>query len=135
MYTLTMPLLGRQGSDVFAEQLFGSPRGPTHEQIETAKTTKTVRIHPLSMFRKYWDFAVIICVIFSVIVLPFRAAFYWDVWDHGNNHGLLFIQIRVGLFYKILQYRPASPLRGPSKAKCTNISSVHLCHVLHVIII
>ncbi|KAK9836780.1 hypothetical protein WJX74_007908 [Apatococcus lobatus] len=88
------PRAPREGSDVFAQQLFGSPKTTSTDHYEPAKALKTVRIHPLSLFRKYWDFAVIICVVFSVIVLPFRAAFYWDTWDHGTNHGILFHQIR-----------------------------------------
>ncbi|KAK9863077.1 hypothetical protein WJX84_002556 [Apatococcus fuscideae] len=88
------PKSPRQGTELFSQQLFGTPHGISTEHLETAKSPEAVRIHPLSLFRKYWDFVVIICVIFSVVVLPFRAAFYWDYWDHGNNRGLLFHQIR-----------------------------------------
>lgn len=87
--------IAREGNDMFAQQLFGSPKTTSTDHFEAEKALKTVRIHPLSLFRKYWDFAVIICVIFSVVVLPFRAAFYWDTWDHGSNHGILLHQIRV----------------------------------------
>jgi hypothetical protein len=39
-----------------------------------------VRVHPLSNFRRYWDLATIALTLYTVLVLPFRAAFYWDYY-------------------------------------------------------
>lgn len=35
-------------------------------------------IHPLSLFRKWWDLLVMVLVVWNIIVLPVRLSFYWN---------------------------------------------------------
>eukprot|EP00193_Tetraselmis_chui_P018914 CAMPEP_0177781732 /NCGR_PEP_ID=MMETSP0491_2-20121128/18034_1 /TAXON_ID=63592 /ORGANISM="Tetraselmis chuii, Strain PLY429" /LENGTH=346 /DNA_ID=CAMNT_0019301871 /DNA_START=270 /DNA_END=1307 /DNA_ORIENTATION=- len=45
--------------------------------IEPGKGCNVPVIHPLSKFRNYWDFIVILLVIYTSLVLPVRTAFLW----------------------------------------------------------
>uniref|UniRef100_A0A7S1SIN5 Cyclic nucleotide-binding domain-containing protein n=1 Tax=Tetraselmis chuii TaxID=63592 RepID=A0A7S1SIN5_9CHLO len=52
-----------------------SRRGSTED--EPGKGCNVPVIHPLSKFRNYWDFIVILLVIYTSLVLPVRTAFLW----------------------------------------------------------
>lgn len=62
--------------------------------MDTA-STDVVRVHPLSFFKYYWDLAVMAAVFYTVIMLPLRAAFYWEYYrDLGHHHNVI-QQIKV----------------------------------------
>lgn len=35
-------------------------------------------IHPMSVFRYYWDLTVFLLVAYTMLVTPFRLAYYWN---------------------------------------------------------
>ncbi|KAM3136546.1 hypothetical protein pb186bvf_011349 [Paramecium bursaria] len=59
--------------------------------VETAEINKWV-IHPDSRFKAIWDFLIIILMVYTSTVQPFRLAFYndstysWDTWDNVVNY-------------------------------------------------
>eukprot|EP00873_Tetraselmis_striata_P006068 jgi/Tetstr1/426332/TSEL_016645.t1 len=63
------------------EDLEPSRRGDSSLDEYGAKTNSSCSfpvIHPLSKFRNYWDFIVILLVIYTTLVLPVRTAFLWS---------------------------------------------------------
>ena len=68
----------------FRTKLFGqSKRAAGDEIVNTlpdAHQRNSVRVHPLSSFRRYWDLTTIALTMYTVLVLPFRAAFFWDYY-------------------------------------------------------
>ncbi len=61
----------------------------------STETEIKVGVHPLSAFRKYWEIATILLVIYTVLVLPFRAAFYLDYYRDLDERHNLFQQLQV----------------------------------------
>lgn len=88
----------RRASNSFRQKLFGQPAGRLEEVIEmaSAESQDCVRVHPLSAFRKYWELAIIALVAYTVIVLPFRAAFFLDYYRDLEARHNLFQQLQVG---------------------------------------
>lgn len=48
------------------------PEAPPH-----LTAAQLLLIHPLSMFRYYWDLLVFLLVLYTVYMLPYRLGFYW----------------------------------------------------------
>ena len=71
------------------EDVWMSGSSAEDDELEPApKTGNDVRVHPLSAFRKYWEITTILLVVYTVLVLPFRAAFYLDFYkdlEHSHN--------------------------------------------------
>ncbi|KAK9819773.1 hypothetical protein WJX72_002193 [[Myrmecia] bisecta] len=84
----------RRRTDSFRRKLFGVPQGQGVELTEESVNVDSVRVHPLSHFRRYWDACIILMVIYSVVVLPVRAAFWHDYWAHLPHVNSIWGQIR-----------------------------------------
>ena len=108
-YTPKMPWAGiyfrlcfRRSTNSFKRKLFGQSEADADNLTPAVKTDDDVRIHPLSAFRKYWEIVTIVLVVYTVLILPFRAAFYLDFYkdlDHGHN---LFQQLQVDTPFPLL---------------------------------
>ncbi|CAL5223621.1 g6162 [Coccomyxa viridis] len=57
--------------------------------------TEGVRVHPLSLFRRNWDLTAIALTIYTLLVLPFRAAFYWEYYRDLEMHHSIIEQLEV----------------------------------------
>jgi hypothetical protein len=85
----------RRSTNSFRRKLFGQAFEEEVEDMVDVRSVHQVRIHPLSVFRFYWDLVIVVVVIYAVIMLPLRAAFYWDYYRDLGHHHNLFEQIRV----------------------------------------
>ncbi len=88
----------RRSTNSFRTKLFGqAKRVPGQEIIIDAVSTASdrVRVHPLSSFRRYWDLTAIALTIHTVLVLPFRAAFFWDYYRELEAHHTILEQLQV----------------------------------------
>jgi hypothetical protein len=73
-----------------------------------------VRVHPLSFFRFYWDVAIMAAVFYTVIMLPLRAAFYWEYYRDLGHHHNVFQQIKVCLpFFTLMPLNLSGEQRLP----------------------
>ena len=82
----------RRSTTSFRRKLFGQPTNTDDEAVAVTFTEggDRVAVHPLSSFRKYWEIATILLVVYTVVVLPFRAAFYVDYYrDLEEEHNLI----------------------------------------------
>ncbi len=70
---------------------------PGEEDIidTTGTVSDSVRVHPLSNFRRYWDLTAIAFTIHTILVLPFRAAFFWDYYRELEAHHTIWEQLQV----------------------------------------
>lgn len=92
----------RRSTNSFRTKLFGqAKRVPGEEDIieSTGTVSDSVRVHPLSNFRRYWDLAAIALTIHTVLVLPFRAAFFWDYYRELEAHHTIWEQLQVLIYH------------------------------------
>lgn len=89
----------RRSTNSFRTKLFGqAKRVPGEEIIDAVPTASNrVRVHPLSNFRRYWDLTAIVLTIHTVLVLPFRAAFFWDYYRELEARHTILEQLQVRL--------------------------------------
>jgi len=87
----------RRSTNSFRTKLFGQAKRVPGEEIidDVGMEYNSVRVHPLSNFRRYWDLAAIALTIHTVLVLPFRAAFYWDYYRELEAHHTILEQLQV----------------------------------------
>ncbi|CAL8463290.1 g2824 [Coccomyxa elongata] len=87
----------RRSTNSFRTTLFGQVKRVPGEEIIDAVSTATdrVRVHSLSSFRRYWDLTAIALTIHTVLVLPFRAAFFWDYYRELEAHHTILEQLQV----------------------------------------
>ena len=90
----------RRSTASFRRKLFGHEQQAGFEDtiITQDQSKHNVRVHPLSAFKRYWDFAIVVMVAYTVVVLPVRCAFSWDYYhalDAGHN---IFHQLAVRLW-------------------------------------
>ncbi|BDA48837.1 Potassium/sodium hyperpolarization-activated cyclic nucleotide-gated channel [Coccomyxa sp. Obi] len=88
----------RRSTNSFRTKLFGQAKRVPGEEIVDASVTAgsdRVRVHPLSNFRRYWDLTAIALTIHTVLVLPFRAAFFWDYYRELEAHHTILEQLQV----------------------------------------
>ena len=106
----------RRSTNSFRRKLFGQATGEAAEEVTEQTTEDSVRVHPLSAFRRYWDIIVILLVLYTILVLPFRAAFYLDYYhDLDEHHNLLQqLQVRLALLLSpsLSKQLPLSPIRN-----------------------
>ena len=85
----------RRSTNSFRRKLFGQPNDSDGEPVTRLVSAASVRVHPHSTFRKYWEIATILLVIYTVFVLPFRAAFYLDYYKELETRHHLIQQLQV----------------------------------------
>ena len=73
----------------FRTKLFGQSKRVAGDEIVNSASDAVyehgnVRVHPLSNFRRYWDLTTIALTMYTVLVLPFRAAFFWDYYRSAS---------------------------------------------------
>ncbi|KAK9806501.1 hypothetical protein WJX73_004260 [Symbiochloris irregularis] len=85
----------RRSTNSFRKKLFGQDRDENAEEIITQQSSNNVWIHPLSKFRDGWDTTTLILVVYTVLVLPFRAAFFFDYYKDLEHDHNLFLQLQA----------------------------------------
>lgn len=70
--------------------MFGQQAGRDEDGIAAIPASNTVRVHPQSALRRYWETTIIALTGYTIVVLPFRAAFHLEYYrDLGYHHNLI----------------------------------------------
>lgn len=113
-YWFKLTMRDRRTTNSFKRKLFGQSTADDDDFVPIEKSEDDVRVHPLSAFRKYWEIVTICLVIYTVLVLPFRAAFYLDFYEELDRHHNLFQQLQVRSYVELdLVYDLVSVERFP----------------------